>query len=210
MGRINPEQILDTVLELVEETGSLQNVNFREIARRLGCNHTNLYNYYPDFDSLRLAALAHLVHKTRKLMPTIQPSSNPETQISQFVNWLARFALQKPGWYRFVWLEQISGNDLSHAMNNIPRPEALLLPLLNAYYQQKLSMEQLERIAAFAHSFLHGELCKWLAQRHALKSEKALTSRLSNEILLYLSLHGEREAPAMLVKKSMSKTTCAM
>jgi len=193
MGRISQEQILNTVLELVEETGSLQNVNFREIARRLECNHTNLYNYYPNFDSLRLAALSHLIQKMRTRMPLIQPSSSPDMQIAHFVKWLARFAMQNPGWYRFLWLEQISGTAISQTLHNSPRPEALLLPLLNAYYQQQLASKQLEHIAAFAHSYIHGELCKWLTGRHALTSKKTFVSRLANEVMAYLRLHSRQD-----------------
>ena len=50
--KISKELIVETALALINEEGSSSKVNLREIARRLGCAHTNIYNYYPSLDEL--------------------------------------------------------------------------------------------------------------------------------------------------------------
>ena len=50
------DRFIDETLELIAEKGGSQEVNLREIARRIGCAHTNAYNYFVSFDELLWAA----------------------------------------------------------------------------------------------------------------------------------------------------------
>jgi len=49
---ITKEQIIETALDLLKDKSDIRSVNLREIARVLGCAHTNLYNYFPSFNDL--------------------------------------------------------------------------------------------------------------------------------------------------------------
>jgi AcrR family transcriptional regulator len=49
---ITEERIIETALALILSEGGIQGLNLRRIARELRCAHTNLYNYFPDMDSL--------------------------------------------------------------------------------------------------------------------------------------------------------------
>ncbi len=42
--KITKEQIISTALDLMRDKNELRTVNMREIARTLGCAHTNIYN----------------------------------------------------------------------------------------------------------------------------------------------------------------------
>ena len=48
------EGIIEATMALIDEKGSSSNVNFREIARALGCAHTSLYNLFPSYSELLL------------------------------------------------------------------------------------------------------------------------------------------------------------
>ena len=49
---ISREQIIDSALELLRNRRDVQSLNLREIARALGCAHTNLYNYFSSYPQL--------------------------------------------------------------------------------------------------------------------------------------------------------------
>lgn len=190
MRGIDKECILETYLELVREQEGLQGVNFREIARRIGCNHTNLYNYFSSFEELRCTALAYLVQRMRSELLTGTEQA-PENQLRVFIESLVRFALQNPGWYRFLWLEKMPREDLSSILAGLPRPEDLLEPvLIRFFHPQKKSSRELRRIGAFAHGYLHGELTKFICGRQLKDKDCAQLPRyLANEILHYLLLN---------------------
>ena len=50
------EQIVDHALALIAEKGTSRDVNLREISRRVGCAHTNIYNYFASLQDLLRAA----------------------------------------------------------------------------------------------------------------------------------------------------------
>ncbi len=59
---ISKEQIIDTTLELLKDKSDIRTINLREIARVLGCAHTNLYNYFPSFQDLLWEAHMEIEH----------------------------------------------------------------------------------------------------------------------------------------------------
>ncbi len=50
------DKFVNTMLELILEKGGLTDVNLRMVSKKIGCAHTNAYNYFDGFDGLIFAA----------------------------------------------------------------------------------------------------------------------------------------------------------
>lgn len=96
-------RFVDTTLELIAEHGGSQEVNLRAVSRRMGCAHTNAYNYFESFGDLLWAAFRrglqiygeHLVHDLDAELPAAE-------YLRRTVSNLASFPQQNPGLYRFI------------------------------------------------------------------------------------------------------------
>ena len=117
---IHPEsavgsRFVDTTLELIAEHGGSQGVNLRAVSRRMGCAHTNAYNYYDSFGDLLWAAFRrglriyaeHLVHDLAAELPAAE-------YLRRTVSNLASFPQQNPGLYRFIASDPIDLESIPH------------------------------------------------------------------------------------------------
>lgn len=161
-GGISRDLAVEAFLDLLEEGGR---ANFRGVAAKLGCAHTNLYNFFQDWDGLRWAALGEVACRMVTAMEdgldAAEKPLDPEAAIGRYI----RFALSHPAWYRLVWFEALGS----------PMPPEI----------EKTSREAMSRIAerlaeglgfevtapgpaegiATAHDLVHGALAKALSAR---------------------------------------------
>ena len=49
------DKFIEETLKLIVEKNGSKNVNLREISKRIGCAHTNAYNYFNGFQGLMWA-----------------------------------------------------------------------------------------------------------------------------------------------------------
>lgn len=102
------EQFVEAALEAIEEEGGSLEVNLRGISRRVGCAHTNAYNYFDSYPDLLWAAFRRALriygeHLTRGL----DAGSPPRTYLETAIGNLASFPQQNPGLYRFIGSDPI-------------------------------------------------------------------------------------------------------
>lgn len=161
-GGISRDRAVEAFLELLEEEGS---ANFRGVAARLGCAHTNLYNFFEDWDGLRWAALGEV---TCRMVAAMQEGTAaageplaPEIAIGRYIG----FALSHPAWYRLVWFEALASpmppdvaEETKEAMERIAGSLAAGLGL-------EPSVPGLAEGIATAHDLVHGSLAKALSAR---------------------------------------------
>lgn len=102
------ERFVATTLELIEEQGGSLTVNLRQISRRMGCAHTNVYNYFPSYQHLLWEAFrrgldiyaAYLIHD-------LSPGLTAQEYLHRVTANLASFPEQRPGIYRFIGSDPI-------------------------------------------------------------------------------------------------------
>jgi len=107
------QRLVEATLELIAEGGGSLGVNLRGISRRVGCAHTNVYNYFDSFQSLLWAAFRRALriygeHLTRGLDTTMPAGVYLETVVSN----LASFPRENPGLYRFIGSDPIEPGTL--------------------------------------------------------------------------------------------------
>ena len=102
------ERFVEATLEAIADEGGSLEVNLRGISRRVGCAHTNAYNYFDSYQDLLWAAFRrglHIYgeHLTRGLDRAMPARAYLETVVGN----LASFPQQNPGLYRFIGSDPI-------------------------------------------------------------------------------------------------------
>ena len=105
---LTADRFVDTMLELIAAEGGSLNVNLRQISRRLGCAHTNLYNYFASYEDLRWATFRRTLrlygeHLERDLDDSLAAGE----YLCRVLSNLATFPEEHPGLYRFIGSDPI-------------------------------------------------------------------------------------------------------
>ena len=112
MAKPTADRFIETTLELIAEQGGSQGVNLREVARRMGCAHTNVYNYFSSFDDLLWASFRRVLDDYRAhLFAEVDDSVAGQELLRRVVTRLVAYPQQHPGWYRFIGSDPVSAGD---------------------------------------------------------------------------------------------------
>lgn len=110
--RPTAERFIDTTLELIAEKGGSQGVNLREVARRMGCAHTNVYNYFDSFDDLLWSAFRRVLDDYgAHWMYGLDEAQTPDNHLILLVTNLVTYPQRNPGLYRFIGSDPISAGE---------------------------------------------------------------------------------------------------
>ena len=107
------ERFVATALELIAEHGGSGQVNLRQVAKRLGCAHTNLYNYYASYPELLWEAFRRTLVVYRDwLVRDLDDSLSPDAYLRRVLENLATFPQAHPGLYRFIASDRLPTEDI--------------------------------------------------------------------------------------------------
>lgn len=110
---VSAERFVEAALELVSENGGSQGLNLREVARRVGCAHTNAYNYFSSLEDLKMSALRRAFQLYAEcLVHGLDDSLSRDAYHRQLVTNLTMFPQQHPGLYRFIDTDPIDVDGL--------------------------------------------------------------------------------------------------
>jgi AcrR family transcriptional regulator len=175
---ISREQIIEMTLELLRNRSEVQSLNLREIARALGCAHTNLYNYFPSYPQLLWEAHAACVERMSEQIGTVAAAAlAPKYRLQAFFYAVVRVYLENTGWFRLAWLEYLKE----------PRPESNELAVTAAREMMNRAVAQiwlemtglpappgkLEETVHFVHCYLIGEISNYISGRRLIEEEEA-------------------------------------
>lgn len=174
---ISREQIIEMTLELLRNRSEVQSLNLREIARALGCAHTNLYNYFPSYPQLLWEAHAACVERMSEQIGAVAAAAlAPKYRLQAFFYAVVRVYLENTGWFRLAWLEYLKE----------PRPESNELAVTAAREQMNRAVAQiwqemtglpaapgkLEETVHFVHCYLIGEISNYISGRRLIEEEE--------------------------------------
>lgn len=93
--------------------------------------------------------------------------------------------MEHPGWYRFIWFEGIGGNPSAEVTKILNKPGEGFSDLIKMS-NKNITNERANYIGNILHSYLHGELCKWINNRSFINTrEETKAIILSNLKYLY-------------------------
>ena len=165
---INKDQIIETALQLMKDKKDLRSLNLREIARSLGCAHTNIYNYFPSYEDLLWE-----VHITLKdiffylITDDMKKANNPKERLQCFFASFVNMYLDNTGWFRLAWQEYI-GDTIPE--RNILHEEKISNKIGVYVYQicmdshgDFISRKRCEKSLHIAHCYIIGEISGYIS-----------------------------------------------
>jgi AcrR family transcriptional regulator len=110
---LTANRFVQETLALISERGGSSGVNLREVSRRVGCAHTNVYNYFASFDELIWAAFGEALglygdFLVRDLDDTLPPGE----YVRRLISSLAAFPEEQPGLYRFIGSDPMEADSI--------------------------------------------------------------------------------------------------
>ncbi len=184
---INRDLVIETVLYLIEKKGGIKDVNLRGIAKEIGCAHTNLYNYFDSFNEIIWEALGQAVCKMMNYIESnVDPEAKEDEKIFLIFSAIIDFCIEHPGWFRLIWLEETAGKPSNEVIQILCAPGEVLKDELIKASSNELTEEKAVVIGDVLHTYIHGELCKWINNRSFTNSiEETKAKLLSNFTQLY-------------------------
>lgn len=151
------ESFVDAVLEMLDEGRGIRDLNLRSVAKRVGCAHTNAYNYFASYEELLWWSL-------RGALERMVDFTDPESE--DLITGYIAFALEHPAWYRLIWLDPLGGEP-PVAVKEFLRVPAGVFERWVAEHLGGGRTIDLEQATRILHGYLHGELAAIVSERLA-------------------------------------------
>lgn len=185
----NKDFILEKTLNLIDERNGIKDVTLRDIAKKVGCAHTNLYNYFDSLDDIFWEALGEVLNKMIEFsIEDLHNEKDSEKALNIILSRLIDFSINHPGWYRLIWLDSLSGKPSQQIIESLKTPSIRFEEFIKAAMDEN-KQEKAHSIANIMMCYLHGELCIWLNSR-SLEDDKENAKKriLSNLQKIYKQL----------------------
>lgn len=171
---ITAQQAVDTALELLRGRREVKSLNLREIARALGCAHTNLYHYFSSYPQLLWAAYAAALGRmTQEIQRSLKKDFSPRLLFHDFFQALVGVYLNNPGWFRLVWLEYLGEECPESAVLSARAARRQMEDTVADLWRQSTGKTPdpalLHRTVHTVHCYLVGELSNFLSGRRLLE-----------------------------------------
>lgn len=187
---ITKEQIIDLTLELINQNQGLRNVNLREIARVLGCAHTNLYNYFQDFEQLLWKSHETALLKMGDYVTAdLDKISDIRVRLQTFFTKFIDFYLQNKGWFKLIWFEKLVAPRPEENIETGLRVVNSLIRTLTEIYSDSITLADAHYILHNVHCYLHGEVSIFIAGRGLRKDEPEFCSYVTGECMKLIELY---------------------
>lgn len=178
------DAFIDAVLTMLDEGMNLRELNLRKVAKRVGCAHTNAYNYFTSYEEMLWWSLKGALERM---------TANVDPEQDELTEAYVDFALKHPAWYRLIWLEPLGGDPPEGVAEYLQAPGREYTRWLSERAATKVSGEDLEAQARIFHSYLHGELTAVTAGRIAGSKQELKERILSGAALLFDLLFGKKQ-----------------
>lgn len=184
--KITKDQIISTALDLMRNRNELRTVNMREVARTLGCAHTNIYNYFPSYtDMLWETHTAILEVFMDTLREKISTATTAEMKLRYFFDTFVQMYLDNKGWFRLVWLEYI-GDDRPQSNREATTKVHLELNHIIVSIWRELDGfapddTVVNRVVHNTHCYMIGEVSNYISGRGLIENEAELREYIVKE-----------------------------
>lgn len=195
---ISRKQIVDTALNLMRDKNELCTINMREVARTLGCAHTNIYNYFPSYTDLLWdthTALLEVFMNT--LQKNLTAATTAEMKLKYFFDTFVQIYFDNKGWFRLAWLEYIGDNRPQSNMDATVKVHLELNRAIDEIWKELTGAAPddvvVSRVVHNTHCYIIGEISNYISGRDLIENEMELKDYIVNEAISILTLCMRKE-----------------
>ncbi len=190
---ITKEQVIETAVELMKNSDNLSTINLREIARTLGCAHTNLYNYFASYNDLLWATHSAIQGIFMKMITNrLNAVNTAEKRLVSFFATFVDMYMDNKGWFRLAWQEYIEGDrpqsDIAATGEANKMVNDDISDIWNELYGEQPNRNKIERVLHNTHCYIVGEISNYLLGRGLIKDEQILRSYITDEAIRMFKL----------------------
>ena len=200
------QRYIDATLELIAEQGGSTKVNLREISRRIGCAHTNAYNYFESREDLLWQAMRCALQQYADAWTY---GLNDSTSMYEFFGLLMRnmveWALRNPGLHRFISSDPINPEQIPQdIINNVILLKTWLEITLKALTNDQIEGADLVNMVDIMLGYLDGEVFNLINGR-VLPGED-IAGRVVKNLERLFTLLTAKTNDGIILSKQQSKT----
>ena len=141
-------------------------MNLREISRRIGYAHTNVYNYYAGFDDLLWAAFRRVLGDYETyLWHDLDDDLPPEEYLRRLITNLVVYPQQNPGLYRFIGSDPFSADEFpTDILDTVVRMKQRLFAAFR-FCAPESDMETVDEACNVVYAYIDGETFNLINER---------------------------------------------
>jgi AcrR family transcriptional regulator len=190
---ISKEQVVSTALELMQNKTDFRRLNLREVARTLGCAHTNLYNYFPSYNDLLWETHAALQEIFMDLLvKKLDGATGAELRLKYFFEAFVELYLDSKGWFRLAWQEAIGGErpkrDIEVTQSTNEMLTNRISEMWHEFSGERPDTHHIKRVLHNTHCYIIGELSNYLLGRSLIEKEAELKAYIVSEAVRIFKL----------------------
>ncbi|KXL53122.1 hypothetical protein CLNEO_16650 [Anaerotignum neopropionicum] len=191
---ITKEQILTTALDLMRKKNELRSLNLREIARTLGCAHTNLYNYFSSYTDLLWETHTNLQEEFMIIMRNnLLATTTAEMKQFCFFHTFLQIYLENKGWFRLAWLEYIGEDRPESNCIATQKAHLELVQFASEIWTEMKGVtpptETIDKVVHNIHCYIIGEVSNFISGRGLLKNEAELKEYVVHQAVGMFTLY---------------------
>lgn len=154
------ERFIEATLELITKRGSSTQVNLREVSRRIGCAHTNAYNYFESREDLMWQAFRRVLRQYYDAISSGLDDSLSERDFfrGMFCN-MIEWSLQNPGLHRFISSDPIDPDSIPRdIIETVIAVKEWIVRVLKVLAHDQLDEDSLTRLMDITLAYVDGEV----------------------------------------------------
>ncbi len=192
-------------INLIEEKGGSSNVNLREIAKRVGCAHTNAYNYFDGFDGLMWAAFEEVLNLYGNAMVKgLNNKISGHKYLTRLIKNLADFGINNPGLYRLIASDPLEQKSVpGHVIESVSKMKQYFIDVVYILSKDRLSRKEAYNAADIILAYMDGEIFNLINGRYL--PEENISSRILKNVEMIFTLLTSKTSDGIVLKRNASK-----
>jgi len=173
---IDKESIIKTAKRLMKKEGPSQ-VSFRSVARELGCAHTNLYNYFPNAETLVYESGESILQDMALASSEgLGALKNAKARLERFYSNTLKLYLDHPGWFHLIWNSPSRTEKSSESEARMNRSIQLFVKTAQGSLKHCKNYEEAHNLIHTVNAYLLGELSIYFGGKSLFQNRYALES----------------------------------
>ena len=185
------ETLVAHTIDLIAEKAGSQDVNMREVARRAGFAHTNVYNYFPSFDELLWEAFRRVLTIYGTHLEDGLVSGEPASgYLRRLIENIVSFPIENAGLYRFIGSDPLGPGFPDDILETVAGMKEWLLAAFRACARE-VQPSVAEESCNIIYAYIDGETFNLINER-VVPGEDIAGRVVTNALRLYDLLTGSQ------------------